>query len=69
MSDRDCGYFTSGFFDKQQGFFGIGDGVFHVDVVMRNVICFILVIFLVSAGFVTYMLRGVDTEYLIKQKE
>ena len=47
----------------------IGDGVFHVDVVMRNVICFILVIFLVSAGFVTYMLRGVDTEYLIKQKE
>ncbi len=44
-------------------------GSFPVDVTVRVVYFFVGIAFLAGAGFITYLMRGVDAEHLMRQKD
>ena len=44
-------------------------GGYKIDVIMREVCSMAAIIFIVGAGFITYIMRGIDTEHLIRDKE
>ncbi len=44
-------------------------GYYHIDVIMKGVCGFVGMAFLTGAGFIVFLMRGVDTEHLIRQKE
>lgn len=44
-------------------------GSFPVEITVRVVYFFVGIAFLAGAGFITYLMRGVDTEHLMRQKD